>query len=675
MKKYLLFLIIYVLACSHLQAQRACDSLGQTPASAFPVCESSVFFRPQVPACGGYQIPSRGCTDFLTDINPYWYRFTCFSAGTLGFKITPVNSGDDYDWQIFDISNRNPQDVYSDPSLFVACNWSGESGTTGASSAGTSLTVCGTAPGAPYRPLFSSMPRLIEGHEYLMLISHFAGGVESGYSLSFGGGTASITDPKPPRALSARAICDGTQMTIKLNKKMKCRSLSTTGSELTLNPPAATVIAARGVNCDTRFDLDSLVVTLSNPLAPGNYELIFRDGTDGNTIQDNCNNEVPEGTSLPVTVYPVYPTPMDSIAPISCKAQQLKLVFKKPMLCSSIASDGSDFRVTGNPAVQVTGARGNCSIDGFTTEILVSLNIPITSAGNFTVQLFRGRDGNTLLNECHVETPAGEFLNFSSADTVNANFTYQIRLGCTTDTVQYFHNGANHVNRWYWQFDNNTSSVMQNPVAYYKEFQNRNTTLIVSNGTCSDTVTKVIPLPNYLEAAFENTQVVCPGDQASYKNKSIGTIRQWQWEFGNGNSFLGSNPPNQSYMPPFGNAIIDVPIRLIVTNNLGCKDTALNYIKVPANCYIAVPGAFTPNRDGLNDRLGPTNAWKATSLVFQVYNRLGQKLYETTNWQQKWDGTFRGNPQDPGTYVWYLRYTLTDTGQTIQQKGTTVLLR
>ena len=62
-------------------------------------------------------------------------------------------------------------------------------------------------------------------------------------------------------------------------------------------------------------------------------------------------------------------------------------------------------------------------------------------------------------------------------------------------------------------------------------------------------------------------------------------------------------------------------------------------------------------------------------ILFAVYNRLGQKIFETHEWSVKWDGTFKGTPQEAGTYVWLLNYTDVDTGEKIQQKGTTVLIR
>ena len=137
-----------------------CTALGQNPQTAFPVCESDTFHQGSVNICGNTTVVSRctGPNALFTDKNPYWYKFTCFRSGTLGFVIRPDNLGDDYDWQLFDVTNRNVANVYSDISMFVACNWSGEVGITGASAAGNSLIRC-EGPGVP---LFSSMPFIIK---------------------------------------------------------------------------------------------------------------------------------------------------------------------------------------------------------------------------------------------------------------------------------------------------------------------------------------------------------------------------------------------------------------------------------------------------------------------------------------------------------------------------------
>ena len=88
-----------------------------------------------------------------------------------------------------------------------------------------------------------------------------------------------------------------------------------------------------------------------------------------------------------------------------------------------------------------------------------------------------------------------------------------------------------------------------------------------------------------------------------------------------------------------------------------------------------MPNAFTPNHDGENDELFPTNAFGAENLLFSVYNRYGQIVFETRDWQKKWDGNMNGQPQPAGTYVWTLHYVLKATGRKYDLRGTATLIR
>jgi gliding motility-associated-like protein len=87
-----------------------------------------------------------------------------------------------------------------------------------------------------------------------------------------------------------------------------------------------------------------------------------------------------------------------------------------------------------------------------------------------------------------------------------------------------------------------------------------------------------------------------------------------------------------------------------------------------------VPNAFTPNGDGKNDFLYPLNAYAATDLRFQVFNRYGQLIFETRDWTKKWDGTMNGQPMESGTYVWILNYT-DGSGKKLSQRGTTIMIK
>ena len=285
-KKLLIFIFLSFFLTSGV-AQIVCTGLGQNPGTAFPVCGTDTFSIESVNICGDRQVPGPCTAVPLTDKNPYWYKFTCFTAGTLGFLITPKTITDDYDWQIFDITNHNPSDVYTDASLFLSCNWSGEGGLTGASNAGTQLARCDGL-GVPK---FSSMPTLIQGHEYLLLISHFSDS-QSGYSLSFGGGTGNITDPVNPALLKARAACDGSKVSVKLNKKMKCSSLAADGSDFTITPAIAAITNATGVGCNAGFDMDSVVLTLSGIYIPGNGKALVKlQGSQNNYLVAASQNK------------------------------------------------------------------------------------------------------------------------------------------------------------------------------------------------------------------------------------------------------------------------------------------------------------------------------------------------------------------------------------------------
>ncbi|MEP7373127.1 MAG: gliding motility-associated C-terminal domain-containing protein [Chitinophagaceae bacterium] len=669
-------IVLVLFLCLHVNSVlgQNCTTLGQTPSTAFPVCGTNTFHQNTVPVCGGTTIsgPCNGVDGIpLSDQNPYWYQFTCFNTGTLGFKLTPANLGDDYDWQLFDITGHNPNDVFTDATLFVSCNWSGSTGITGASSAGTQANVCATSPQHPNRPLFSSMPTLTQGHTYLLLISHFAGDNQSGYDLAFGGGSAVITDPKEPHMDKATASCDGRQIRLKLNKKMKCNSITVTGSEFSIVPAVATVTAAEAVNCTSSFDFDEITLTLSNALPAGNFQLLINPGTDNNSLVDNCDRGIPDGEQAAFNFFIPTPIPIDSVAGVGCAPDQIKLHFSKKINCSTIAANGSNFLVSGPTPVTVTGASGDCT-DGLSDIITVKFNSPIFTKGTYTVTPKLSVNGGAVVDECgQIIQPLP--VNFTTADTVSAAFTYNNNLGCRFNILTFSHDGAHNVNNWKWIFNstqtfNTPSHTITLPASSTTTVQ-----LTVSNGVCTDTANETIVLDNEVKAGFDMPEVICPEDKLVLVNTSTGLINTWRWNYTIGTSSLETPQPIQF---PTNNIETFYTIKLVATNTtIGCSDSLSKQLKVLDNCFIAVPSAFTPNGDGLNDYLFPNNALKAIDLEFKVFNRWGQLVFESRNWQEKWNGKIGGIPQTSGVYVWFLKYTRSDTGKKVFQKGTTTLIR
>ena len=123
LKKAVFIAIIFVAFYRPYLEAQVCTALGQNPTTAFPVCGTDTFSQNTVPICGVKPIPVP-CNDGANyyDKNPFWYKFTCFQAGTLGFVVTPTNLEDDYDWQLFDVTGHDPNDVYLQPSLFIVGN-------------------------------------------------------------------------------------------------------------------------------------------------------------------------------------------------------------------------------------------------------------------------------------------------------------------------------------------------------------------------------------------------------------------------------------------------------------------------------------------------------------------------------------------------------------------------
>jgi gliding motility-associated-like protein len=105
----------------------------------------------------------------------------------------------------------------------------------------------------------------------------------------------------------------------------------------------------------------------------------------------------------------------------------------------------------------------------------------------------------------------------------------------------------------------------------------------------------------------------------------------------------------------------------------GCFDTDTVLVKVNFIEGFGVPTAFSPNEDGNNDELF-VKGFGIETMTFSVYNRYGEKVFETNDQSIGWDGTFRNKLQPPATYVWVLNYTLFDGRKGIR-KGDVTLVR
>jgi gliding motility-associated-like protein len=110
----------------------------------------------------------------------------------------------------------------------------------------------------------------------------------------------------------------------------------------------------------------------------------------------------------------------------------------------------------------------------------------------------------------------------------------------------------------------------------------------------------------------------------------------------------------------------------VVHNEYGCVDTAFRVIYVEPYTTLYVPNAFTPNGDGENDILYVRSSI-VEELIFRVYNRWGELVFETADRTQGWDGTFKEKLSDPDVYDYYLKGFCLDEQEFIIQGNITLI--
>jgi gliding motility-associated-like protein len=109
-------------------------------------------------------------------------------------------------------------------------------------------------------------------------------------------------------------------------------------------------------------------------------------------------------------------------------------------------------------------------------------------------------------------------------------------------------------------------------------------------------------------------------------------------------------------------------------NSKGCLSSdTINVIVVEDCGEMYVPNAFTPNNDGNNDVLYVRGIC-LQSLTFMIFDRWGEKIFETADQSRGWDGTYKGQALNSGVFVYRLEGKTYDN-KAFSRKGNITLLR
>lgn len=243
---------------------------------------------------------------------------------------------------------------------------------------------------------------------------------------------------------------------------------------------------------------------------------------------------------------------------------------------------------------------------------------------------------------------------------------------CLGDSVMLMATGGN-ADAYIWTPSEGLSDPnIANPIANVTETTTY--TVSASFGSCpSNTATATVivnPLP---EASIYPIHNFYPGDAIPLSiEHSEGVSYSYSWTPIEGLSCDDCQVPLAA---PDTNAVYNI---LVTDMESGCETeltTELRELGLCSEAVLAVPNGFTPNNDGNNDVLYVRSSSIGNIKVFRVFDRWGAVVFETTDISVGWDGTFDGQPVNPGVFVYYVEAFCPLDGSVILKKGNVTVIK
>jgi len=186
-------------------------------------------------------------------------------------------------------------------------------------------------------------------------------------------------------------------------------------------------------------------------------------------------------------------------------------------------------------------------------------------------------------------------------------------------------------------------------------------TVTNSNGCIASDTVKIISLLENPKGFLDSTADICTGQRLELQ--AAPGYREYLWYNNSRSSVITITSPGSYWLQ--------------VTNGDGCisRDTILVKAK---DCIKGVffPNAFTPANGGGNNYFRPIVYGQLESFHLIVFNRWGQKVFESRDPFKGWDGRINGQLQDTQSFTWTATYQFSGTNEKKEiDKGTVVLIR
>nr|MBA3705822.1 gliding motility-associated C-terminal domain-containing protein [Bacteroidota bacterium] len=215
-------------------------------------------------------------------------------------------------------------------------------------------------------------------------------------------------------------------------------------------------------------------------------------------------------------------------------------------------------------------------------------------------------------------------------------------------------------NNYLWSTNQTINPITVNPLT------TSTYTVIASVGNCTDTATYIVTVTPLPTAIAKGDTTISYGNSAALKANGGGT---YNWT-----PLTGLNCTNCATPIATPTATTQYCVTVMLA---GCADSACITVTIDTKCgdngELYVPNGFSPNGDGQNDVLY-VRGGGVTGIFWEIYDRWGEKVFETTNPKQGWDGTYKGKILDAAVFVYYLKVTCF-SGEEIIQKGNVAIIK
>lgn len=240
----------------------------------------------------------------------------------------------------------------------------------------------------------------------------------------------------------------------------------------------------------------------------------------------------------------------------------------------------------------------------------------------------------------------------------DVNFDAAINAGCQPLLVSFTNLSGNlpNISFYQWDFNNGNSSSSISPNTLFNNPGTFSVSLVaISDSGCVNTIIKnnyitVYPKPkaDFIYSPSVDTDLMNP--KIEFQNSSSGNYSSSAWNFGEGSLSSQTHPSHTFYDIGYYN------VTLVVSNIHNCVDSVTKQIEIKDIPTIFVPNAFTPkNGDGLNDVFA-VKGINFNEFNMLIFDRWGEKIYETNDPTQGWNGTFKGQDCKMDTYTYKISY-------------------